>query len=261
MRWPSGVRSTSRSRAASASGTEDRAGADLLDVSHLGVTYEHGARGLEDLSLRVKRGEIVAILGRNGAGKTSTVRAIGGFLRSEHVTVSGNIEFAGRSMAGSLPMEAFRQGIVTVQERDKVFPALKVSEHLQLVSRKRSDASTKCEFQALDRLRTSKAGLLSGGERQMLALEVAWRCSPRLLLVDELSLGLAPGIVRTLMERLRRLARDNNVGMIVVEQDADAALRVADRVYVLSNGVVAWHGVASDTAPAELASKYLGTSR
>jgi branched-chain amino acid transport system permease protein len=232
----------------------------LLEVHDLSVTYSNGARAVRSVTLSVAPGEIICVLGRNGAGKTSTLRGIGGFLRSERVTVRGSVQMDGKELAGASPARSFGRGIVLVPERDKVFSGLTVDEHLRLTA---TYGDTRpedpCAFEALDALRGRRAGLLSGGERQMLALEVAWRSHPRLLLVDELSLGLAPVIVKGLMVNLRELARERNTAMILVEQDAGAALRTADRVYVIRHGEVAWQGASADTSPREVATHYLGT--
>jgi branched-chain amino acid transport system permease protein len=234
---------------------------DLLDVRRLAVIYPNGARGVTDVSMGVGSGEIVAVLGRNGAGKTTMLRAIGGYLRSEHVSVSGAVTFAGKDVTGSGPRPMFERGVVLVPERDKVFTRLTVDEHLRLASRhSRIKPTAPCAFEPLERLRGVTAGMLSGGERQMLALEVAWRSSPRLLLVDELSLGLAPIVVKELMQRLRALVRERETSVIVVEQDAAAALSVADRVYLLDHGVVMWHGDSAATSARDMAGLYLGTA-
>ena len=232
----------------------------LLDVEHLQVVYPNGARGVQDVSIIVREAEIVAVLGRNGAGKTSILRGIAGFLRSEHATVTGRVALAGHDISGSTPMRTFRRGVMLVPERDKVFSALTVADHLRLASG-RGGGKDPCAFPALDRLRESKAGLLSGGERQMLSLEVAWRNDPRLLLVDEASLGLAPIAIKSLMERLRVVARERGTALIAVEQDASVALRLADRVYVIDHGETVWEGLSSQASAAGLARQYLGTAR
>ncbi len=232
----------------------------LLEVEHLQVTYPNGARGVQGVSLTVQEGEIVAVLGRNGAGKTSILRGIAGFLRSEHATVAGRVALSGDDITGSTPMRTFRRGVMLVPERDKVFSALTVADHLRLATR-RGTGKDPCAFPALDRLRPAKAGLLSGGERQMLALEVAWRNDPKLLLVDEASLGLAPIAVKNLMEQLRVIARERGTALIAVEQDASVALRLADRVYVVDHGETVWAGLSSEASAAVLARQYLGTAR
>jgi branched-chain amino acid transport system ATP-binding protein len=231
----------------------------LLSVDGLAVRYSTGAYGVQGVSFEVGEGEIVALLGRNGAGKTTTLRGVAGFLKSERTRVEGSVRLRGSELCGATPMRSRKKGLVLVQERDKVFAGLTVSEHLQLVSG-RSGAKDDCTFAQLDALRGRQGGYLSGGERQMLALEMAWRCEPSLLLIDELSLGLAPIIVRDLMQRLRAMAEQANLPILVVEQDAPAALSIADRVYVLTNGVVAWSGRAEDTDPERLSAEYLGLS-
>jgi ABC-type branched-subunit amino acid transport system ATPase component len=245
--------------AAPGNGAGSRPG-PLLEVEHLQVVYPNGARGVQDVSLTVREAEIVAVLGRNGAGKTSILRGIAGFLRSEHAAVGGRVALSGHEISGSTPMRTFRRGVMLVPERDKVFSALTVADHLRLAAR-RGGAKDPCAFPALDRLRESKAGLLSGGERQMLALEVAWRNDPRLLLVDEASLGLAPIAVKSLMEQLRVIARERGTALIAVEQDASVALRLADRIYVIDRGETVWEGLSSQATAAGLARQYLGTAR
>jgi ABC-type branched-subunit amino acid transport system ATPase component len=233
----------------------------LLTVDDLTVTYSNGARGVDGISLAVGEGEIVAVLGRNGAGKTSLLRGIAGFLASEHTAVSGRVRLGGADVSGARPGRSFRHGILLVPERDKVFPDLTVAEHLRLATRGGARVADPCAFGDLDRLRASKAGLLSGGERQMLALEMAWRNAPKVLLVDEASLGLAPIAVRNLMERLRAIARERRTALVAVEQDASVALRLADRVYVINHGRVIWTGPSSATSAAGLAREYLGTAK
>ena len=236
-------------------------GQPVLRTSGLSVTYANGAVGLDDVSLSIPQGTIAAVLGRNGAGKTSLLRAIAGFLRSEHVTVRGQVELAGRAVSAASPMKMHRLGVVFVPERDKVFPGLKVADHLRLVSPGKGDQPDALSFDWIEQRLTSRAGMLSGGERQMLALAMAVRQSPRLLLVDELSLGLAPVIVKELMTALRRLTDVSGVPVVLVEQDAAAALRVADRVFVMDRGQVVWQGASADTDAGEISARYLGVTQ
>jgi len=236
-------------------------GQPVLRTSGLSVTYANGAVGLDDVSLSIPEGTITAVLGRNGAGKTSLLRAIAGFLRSEHVTVRGQVELAGRRVTAASPMKMHRLGVVFVPERDKVFPGLTVSDHLRLVGSGKGDQPGALSFDWIERRLTSRAGMLSGGERQMLALAMAVRQSPRLLLVDELSLGLAPVIVKELMTALRRLTDVSGVPIVLVEQDAAAALRIADRVFVMDHGQVVWQGASADTDAGEISARYLGVTR
>jgi len=243
------------------------AGQPVLRTSGLGVTYANGAVGLDDVSLSVPDGTITAVLGRNGAGKTSLLRAIAGFLRSEHVAVRGQVELAGRRVTAASPMKMHRLGVVFVPERDKVFPGLTVADHLRLVGPGKGgkggkgDQPDPLSFDWIERRLSSRAGMLSGGERQMLALAMAVRQSPRLLLVDELSLGLAPVIVKELMTALRRLTDLSGVPVVLVEQDAAAALRIADRVFVMDHGQVVWQGASADTDAVEISARYLGVTR
>jgi branched-chain amino acid transport system permease protein len=219
----------------------------VLQLDQVGLTYASGARALGDVGLAVGAGEIVALIGRNGAGKTSTLRSISGFFVSEKVKLSGEISFAGQNIAGLTPTATARRGIVLVPERDKVFPHLTVAEHFRLarLSRERIAAAEEV-FPSLRTRRDSHAGFLSGGERQMLALAVAWCMEPRLLMVDELSLGLAPSAIERLMESLQEFRDRANTPILLVEQNVSAALEVADRYYVIDAGVIVHHGVRSD---------------
>jgi ABC-type branched-subunit amino acid transport system ATPase component len=228
----------------------------LLHATDVRVTYRNGATGVAGADLTVQPGQIVAVVGRNGAGKTSTLRAIAGFLRSEHVKVTGSVRVRGQELAGRPPNRSFRAGVTLVAEREKVFPELTVQEHLRLVWRAGADTPTR--FPALEALRPRRAGLLSGGERQMLALELACRHKPSLMLVDELSLGLAPVVIRALMPQLRELVDATGAGMVLVEQDIVNALHIADYVYVLDYGVPVWQGPAGHTSAEELGRRFLG---
>ncbi len=190
----------------------------LLRVDKLEVVYHRTITAVQGISLAAEAGNIVAILGTNGAGKSTTLRAISGFLGIDDARVTdGSVTFKGRRIDNRPPHEITRLGVVLVPERDKVFPNLTVAENLA------------APFAPSARGR-------SGGERQMLALGSALVCRPELLLVDELSLGLAPAIVAELMARLVQIRRDLGLTMVLVEQNAAAALAVADYGYVLENG-------------------------
>lgn len=231
-----------------------------LLVSDLSVIYRNGAIGVERASIEVKPGEIVAVLGRNGAGKTSLLTGIAGCLRSERVTVTGSVRLGGAELAGATPMRANRGGIVLVPERDKIFPSLTVTENLALVAPKEPDPQFDLlgRFPALAERKQSRAGMLSGGERQMLALAMAVSQRPGVLLVDELSLGLAPVLVKTLLRSLREMADSASLPVLIVEQDATAAMTVADHLYVLDRGHIAWEGRNQGVSAAELGRRYLG---
>lgn len=230
----------------------------ILRVSRLAVFYGNGACGVHDFDLNVRAGEIVALLGRNGAGKSSTLRGIAGVLRSERMRITGSVMVGNTDVVGRTPMYTSRHGLTLVPERNKVFPDLTVEEHLRLVGGRRA-GETPCAFEALEGLKMRKGGLLSGGERQMLALEMAWRSKPKILLIDELSLGLAPIIVRNLMAHLKKLVVEQSIATVVVEQDAPAAMAIADRLCVLRDGALAWSGTPEELDTAALISDYVGS--
>jgi len=225
----------------------------LLAVEKLEVTYQRAITAVQGITLSVERGRIVALLGTNGAGKTTTLRAISGFLGIDDARVTeGAIVFNGERIENRLPHEITRRGIVLAPERDKVFPNLTVAENLaapvprrgNAAERKRLEAAVYQFFPRLGDLRNRLGGLLSGGERQMLAMASALVCAPELLLVDELSLGLAPVVVEDLMRRLVEIRRELDLAVLLVEQSAAFALAVADYGYVLENGRVVLDGSA-----------------
>jgi branched-chain amino acid transport system permease protein len=219
----------------------------LLRVENLGVTYRTGARAVDGVELEVPEGAIVALLGRNGAGKTSTLRAISGFFGSEHVNVEGRILVDGRNVAGVSPVRAAKLGLVLVPERDKVFASLRVIDHLRIADPARGEAlRDEPLFAPLWTRLESPAGLLSGGERQLLSLSTAWLLRPRLLMIDELSLGLAPVMIRRLVAGVRELRDKHGMTFLLVEQNAAAAMEVADWVYVMEAGRVVAQGTPDE---------------
>ncbi len=222
----------------------------LLRVEKLEVVYHRAITAIQGISLSVQPEQIVAVLGTNGAGKTTTLRAISGFLGIDDAAVTeGAIVFKGAHLENRPPHDIARSGIALVPERDKVFPNLTVSENLSVpvgrgsrAERRRREELVFQSFPRLWDLRSRTAGLLSGGERQMLAIGGAIVCQPELLLVDELSLGLAPVVVQDLMKRLLEIRRELKLGIVIVEQSAAVALQVADYGYVLENGRVVLDG-------------------
>jgi len=243
-------------------------GAPLLELAAIEVVYDRANVALRGVSLAVNEGAMVAVLGANGAGKTTTLRAVSGFIGLDDAAViGGGIRFAGERIENRPPHANTRRGIVLVPERDKVFPNLTVGENLTVSSpagakaaeRRRLEAVVFAFFPALAELRSRLAGLLSGGERQMLALGSAVLCNPRLLLVDELSLGLAPVVVEDLTRRLSAIRQELGITVLLVEQNANVALAVADYGYILENGRVALEGAAADLrGRREVQHAYLG---
>ena len=201
----------------------------VLELENLEVVYHHVATAVQGVSLRVPPRAIVALLGTNGAGKTTTLRAISGFLGADDAQiVAGSVVFLGATVTGRPPHELARRGLVLVPERDKVFETLTVQENLRaLVPGRHGDAGATRAPVTLDQVfnyfpvlaerRRQLAGYLSGGERQMLALATALLCRPRVLLVDELSLGLAPLVIESLMTLVARLRDELGLAVLLVE--------------------------------------------
>ena len=237
----------------------------LLKVEKLEVTYQRVITAVQGVSLEVPRGALVAILGINGAGKTTTLRAISGFIGLDDAEVTeGAIHYKNERIEKQAPHRITARGVVLVPERSKVFENLSVAENLEAAHRYRAGGRRLAErayefFPQLAALRAREAGLLSGGERQMLAIGTALMCAPELLLVDELSQGLAPLLVEQLMERLQAIRRELGMTVLLVEQNARMALDVADYGYVMESGRVVLDGTPERLrAHADVAEFYLG---
>lgn len=234
----------------------------LLEVRGLGVSYG-GIRALRDISLRVEEGEIVALLGSNGAGKTTTLRAISGL-----VSHSGSVTFDGNDLRKCSPDQIVRLGLGHAPEGRRVFTRMTVRENLALGAytvRSNREVEERLAivlktFPRLQERLSQSAGTLSGGEQQMLGIGRALMSSPRLLMLDEPSLGLAPIIVQTIFGVIQSLnAKDTTI--LLVEQNAQQALRVANRGYVLETGEMRFEdtGAALLKNPA-VAEAYLGAT-
>jgi branched-chain amino acid transport system ATP-binding protein len=219
----------------------------LLDLT--GVTAGYGQRHvLHDVDLRVEPGEVVAILGANGAGKTTTLRAISG-----SISRAGQIAFRGKSLLGCHPSDTARLGIAHVPEGRGTMGQLTVLENLQLGAYVRKDNGVAADmegvfayFPVLKERKKQYAATLSGGEQQMLAIARALMARPTLLLLDEPSLGLAPLIAQSIFEIIGAINRDSGTAVLLVEQNAVAALDISARAYVLEAGRVAVSGSSAD---------------
>jgi branched-chain amino acid transport system ATP-binding protein len=225
----------------------------LLQLNNVEVVYHRAITAVQGVTMSVEPQQIVALLGTNGAGKSTTLRAISGFLGLDDARVTeGTIAFKSERIENRPPHHNTARGIILVPERDKVFPNLTVAQNLlapvshagSRAERRRQEELVYQFFPKLGDLRNRVGGLLSGGERQMLAIGSAIVCMPQLLLVDELSLGLAPVMVEDLIGRLVQIRRELGLTILMVEQSAAVALAIADYGYVMENGRVVLDGSA-----------------
>jgi len=233
----------------------------LLAIDDLSVHY--GAiRALHGISITVEDGEIVTLIGANGAGKSTTLRAVSALCRCSE----GTITFDGRNLAGLRPHQVLRLGLAQVPEGRGIFPNLTVDENLDLGAFARKDAAAVASdrdrvfglFPRLSERLSQRAGTLSGGEQQMLAIGRALLARPRLLLLDEPSLGLAPQLVQTIFKIIREINASGTT-IFLVEQNAHMALQIARRAYVLEVGRVVMSGDAKELAASqEVRKAYLG---
>ncbi|MEY4959293.1 MAG: ABC transporter ATP-binding protein [Streptomycetaceae bacterium] len=233
----------------------------LLEVKNLKVGYGK-IIAVKDISITVNQGEIVTLIGSNGAGKSTTLRTISGLLKPK----SGEILFEGNRIDGKEGHEVVKLGLCQSPEGRRIFPRMTVSENLDLGAFLRTDkdavaADRERVLNLFPRLReriSQRAGTMSGGEQQMLAVSRAMMGAPKLLMLDEPSMGLAPVLVDMIFETITKI-RDQGITILLIEQNAAAALDVADRAYVLESGTIKMSGKASDLAKDPAVTKaYLG---
>jgi branched-chain amino acid transport system ATP-binding protein len=245
--------------------------APLLTINNIEVIYDHVILVLKGVSLDVPEGKIVALLGANGAGKSTTLKAISNLLRAERGDVTkGTIEFDGKRIDQMTPSEVVRRGIVQVMEGRHCFAHLSVEENLLTGAFTRTvgraDIAADLEkvytyFPRLKQRRATQAGYTSGGEQQMTAVGRALMARPRMILLDEPSMGLAPQIVAEIFEIVRELNQREKVSFLLAEQNTNVALRHADYGYILENGRVVMNGLAAELASNEDVKEfYLGLS-
>ena len=232
----------------------------ILKVDNINVYY--GAiHAIKGVSFHVDRGEVVTLIGANGAGKSTTLQTISGLLRSR----TGSVDFLGENISRLPPHKIVERGLAQVPEGRRIFLQMTVQENLEMGAYTRSGSGVDedlekvfAQFPRLKERRRQVAGTLSGGEQQMLAIGRALMSSPKLLMLDEPSMGLAPILVEQIFDILRRL-HENGTTILLVEQNAQMALSVADRAYVMETGSISLSGTGRELAESDQVKKaYLG---
>lgn len=232
----------------------------MLKVNDINVYYG-SIHAIKDISFEVRKGQIVTLVGANGAGKSTTLQTISGLLHSK----TGSIEFLGKNLAGVAPHKIVEHGLAHVPEGRRVFLQMSVEENLEMgaYTRPRSEiddgiADVYSRFPRLKERRKQVAGTLSGGEQQMLAMGRALMSHPKILLLDEPSMGLSPLYVSEIFKTIQEINKSGTT-ILLVEQNARKALSIADRAYVLETGTIAFSGKASELAGNDQIKKaYLG---
>ncbi|MED1469467.1 ABC transporter ATP-binding protein [Bacillus salipaludis] len=233
----------------------------MLQIHNLNVSYG-SIHAVRNLSLEVQKGEAVALIGANGAGKTTTVNAISGSIPSK-----GSIQYEGKEMNGMAPHKVVKEGIIMVPEGRRIFPKLSVVNNLIMgayarkVSKKELHQEIEKIYELFPRLeerRQQMAGTLSGGEQQMLAIGRALMAKPKLLILDEPSMGLAPIVVKSIFSTVNKIKQEG-LTILLIEQNASMALSVADRGYILENGEIHLQDTAKNLREKDVVKKaYLG---
>ncbi len=242
----------------------------ILDVNNIEVIYDHVILVLKGVSLQVPKGGIVALLGANGAGKTTTLKAVSNLLQAERGEVTkGSIEFEGKEVQALSPNELVRRGCIQVMEGRHCFEHLTIEENLMTGAFTRKDGKAAVRddlemvYQYFPRLRerkTSQAGYTSGGEQQMCAIGRALMSRPKMILLDEPSMGLAPQLVEEIFDIVQQLNRDTGVSFLLAEQNTNIALRYATYGYILESGRVVLDGSGDELRDnADVKEFYLGT--
>ncbi len=229
---------------------------NLLEVNNIEVVYNDIIQVLRGVSLSVPKGKIVSLLGTNGAGKTTTLRAISGLLKPENGAIrEGYIKFDGTDTTQLLGTQIVRLGAVMVPEGRRVFKHLTVNENIIVGSITRKDGSSKIRsdnelmykhFPRLSKVTNRMAGYSSGGEQQMIAIARALMAAPKMLMLDEPSLGLAPLLVKEIFDNIRRINQELETTILVVEQNAKVALAVSDYAYIMESGKIVLEGPSRD---------------
>lgn len=243
----------------------------MLRVNNIETVYSRIILVLKGMSLEVQEGKIVALLGSNGAGKSTTLKAISGLLKGEGGQITdGTIEFEGAKLNDISPDAIVKKGIFHCMEGRRVFKHLTVEENLMAGAYTRKDRKNLKNdiervyhyFPKLKMLHSRHAGLLSGGEQQMLAIGRGIMAKPKLLLLDEPSLGIAPLLVKEIFENIKQINKEEGTSMLIVEQNANVALSIADYGYIMENGrIVMEGGVNSLLSNEEVRDYYLGVSK
>jgi len=229
---------------------------NLLDVNNIEVVYNDIVQVLRGVSLSVAEGSIVSLLGTNGAGKTTTLRAISGLLKPENGFIKdGFIKFGGKDVTNRLGTDVVKEGAVMVPEGRRVFKHLTVDENIRVGSIIRRDGQQKIRqdmdlmykhFPRLARVTHRLAGYCSGGEQQMIAIARALMSMPKMLMLDEPSLGLAPLLVKEIFQNIQRINQEMDTTILVVEQNAKIALEISDYAYIMESGKIVLEGPSAE---------------
>jgi len=236
--------------------TKQKSSDKLLDVNNIEVVYNDIVQVLRGVSLSVEEGSIVSLLGTNGAGKTTTLRAVSGLLKPENGFIKdGFVKFEGKDITNVLGTQVVKMGAVMVPEGRRVFKHLTVDENIRVGSITRKDGSQAIRkdqelmyehFPRLSRVTNRLAGYCSGGEQQMIAIARALMSSPKMLMLDEPSLGLAPLLVKEIFENVEKINREMDTTLLIVEQNAKIALEISTYAYIMESGKIVLEGPSDE---------------